>query len=151
MRELLQQLQEQVVNQQGEIDQLQNALEQNQENSHAKSGSGSANVEGEELSKINDDDYGIIKSFAVIKEVIDIELREGISGLSIKGDVRYRYEHQKVDIASGESTENRQRVRLRIGATWTNPDEEWEFRAGLVTGGEDATSSNATFSDGSVF
>ena len=164
-------MQEQVTNQQQEINRLQNVLEEKRETIQKDpNGADSTSFYQDETRQIQSDDNGINKSFAAIKDVIDVELRDGISGLSIKGDVRYRYENQQSDIFVDEDgtpgfddfngdgipdrvdrNRDRQRIRLRIGALWTNPDENWEFGAGLVTGGDDATSANDTFSDGAVF
>ena len=111
------------------------------------------------------------QGYAAIKEVAGVKLGKGISGLSLKGDARYRYERQERELfldgddedeeaddfnGNGEpdrveQTRDRQRVRLRIGGVWHNADDSWEIGVGIATGGAESTSTNDTFSDRDVF
>lgn len=83
-----------------------------------------------------------------------LQLNANIENLSIKGDLRIRYEAVKKD--SGTSRD-RFRQRFRLGFIWKT-NEDWEIGAGLKTGevignsgAASATSANATYSSGSPF
>ncbi len=73
-----------------------------------------------------------------------------INQLKIKGDLRLRYEHRDRDRSSND-TKTRLRTRLRLGGIWQNKADNWEVGVGLASGGSDATSTNATWSDNGVF
>ncbi len=80
-----------------------------------------------------------------------VTLNKNVENLKITGDARFRYERQERERGDDpEETRNRFRTRLRLGFVWKT-DEGWEIGAGLATGGEDATSTNDTWSDNSVF
>lgn len=73
-----------------------------------------------------------------------------IKNLDINGDLRIRYEYAKKDV-DNEDPVDRLRQRFRLGMNWLNTDEDWKLGAGLSTGPTDATSTNQTYSDQSVF
>ncbi|MBU4263308.1 MAG: putative porin [Proteobacteria bacterium] len=74
-----------------------------------------------------------------------------IDQLTIKGDLRARFETRQIDKDSGDENRDRLRTRFRIGGIWQNTAENWEVGAGLATGSTDATSTNATWSESSPF
>lgn len=153
---LLKQLQEQLSTQQQEISDLKKQLYQQDDDvtvalDHERSNIIAPMRESEdliesELREAQDSRY------AAIKEVPGITLGKGISGLSLKGDARFRYERQERKLRNArEQTRDRQRIRLRFGAIWEHPEDGWKVGVGISTGGNDATSTNQTFSDGQVF
>lgn len=73
-----------------------------------------------------------------------------IENLGINGDLRIRYEHAEKDI-DNEDPVDRWRQRFRLGMKWNNTAENWTIAAGLATGGDDATSTNHTYSDKKFF
>ncbi|MCH2176190.1 MAG: putative porin [Lentisphaeria bacterium] len=76
-----------------------------------------------------------------------ITLNKHINNLTIKGDLRLRYEKRDVD----EKERDRFRTRLRIGMNWKSDDENFEVGVGIATGGSEATSTNDTHSSDSPF
>ncbi len=95
-------------------------------------------------------------SHAAIKETAGVQLGKMIDGLSIKGDLRLRYEAQERTLAGStvEQSRDRYRVRLRIGGVWHNVDDSWEIGVGLATGSSgprSSTSTNQSFSNNGVF
>ena len=69
-----------------------------------------------------------------------LQVSQQINRLSIKGDLRIRYERLEQEKASGDKEAlDRMRSRFRLGAVWENSAENWEIAAGLATGGEKAT------------
>ncbi|MDA3971000.1 MAG: putative porin [Desulfobulbaceae bacterium] len=75
-----------------------------------------------------------------------------IDQLKIKGDLRLRYEHRdRSRNGKTDDNKNRLRSRVRIGGVWQNKVENFEVGVGLASGGSDATSTNATWSDSKVF
>lgn len=89
--------------------------------------------------------------FAAIKEVTGVNLSKGIDGLTLKGDVRFRYEAREIDAGGADLSRDRWRTRLRLGGVWTNTSENWEVGAGLATGGADGLSTNDTWSEAQPF
>ena len=82
-----------------------------------------------------------------------ISLGKGIDGLTLKGDLRLRYEHIDTDLESGgdKRLKSRFRHRLRLGGVWKNASESWEVGLGLEAGSGDGTSANASWNKGSVW
>lgn len=81
-----------------------------------------------------------------------IKLASNISALTLKGDLRLRYEMRDTDDGAGATqSRDRFRTRFRLGGVWKSDDESWEVGAGLATGGADGRSTNDTWSDGAVF
>lgn len=81
---------------------------------------------------------------------------EFIDQLTIKSDLRVRYDQLNKDYMnnSSKSDFNRDRwlTRFRLGFLWDNKAEDWQVGAGLITGTiNDATSSNNTWSETSAF
>lgn len=66
--------------------------------------------------------------------------------ISLKGDFRYRYQNDDVDLA-GVNSRNRQRVRARPAIVAKLPSNV-EVGFGLATGSDDPVSSNQTLGDG---
>ena len=92
------------------------------------------------------------KGLAQVKDAGPLlSLGKNVQNLKLTGDARFRYERQERERGDNpEETRNRFRTRLRLGFVW-NTDEAWEIGAGLATGGSDATSTNDTWSDETVF
>jgi hypothetical protein len=82
-----------------------------------------------------------------------ISLGKNIDNLTLKGDLRLRYEsrHQEKQAPEVNDTRHRMRTRFRLGLVWDNPSENWEVGAGLASGGSSATSTNATWSENDFF
>jgi hypothetical protein len=78
-----------------------------------------------------------------------------IDQITLKGDLRVRYEMRDKDYteASGKDdiTRERFRSRFRLGGVWDNKEESWQVGAGLATGGDDPTSTNDTWSEAKPF
>ena len=75
-----------------------------------------------------------------------------IDRVTIKGDLRIRYEHRKRDIiGNDDDTRNRWRSRVRLGGVWENENENWQIGLGIASGGSDATSTNYTWSKNEIF
>ncbi len=76
-----------------------------------------------------------------------------IDNLTLKGDLRVRYERRDVDKPGtlADAARDRFRSRFRAGGVWANGSENWEVGAGLATGGSASTSTNDTWSDDGTF
>ena len=169
LMEMLKSLQKQVANQQREIDALNKKL--NNKNEDPLSLKNEVGFKNEQLieplpdsqeRRLNgispeqpDLDKDILQTgYAVIKEVAGVELGKTISGLSLKGDARFRYEARDRERNGSEDSRDRFRIRLRLGAVWHNLDDSWEIGVGLATGStgnRSATSTNQSFSEDGVF
>ena len=88
-----------------------------------------------------------------------LSLGSNVENLTIKGDLRVRYEAISYDNNNSEGdSEDHFRQRFRLGFVWKT-NEGWEIGAGLTTGhesggasgGKGATSANDTYSRGSAF
>ena len=81
-----------------------------------------------------------------------LQISQQIARLSIKGDLRIRYERRELEKVSGEETAlDRMRGRFRIGGVWATSEENWEIAAGLATGGEKATGTLDNWSENEFF
>lgn len=80
----------------------------------------------------------------------NVKVSDFIDEVSLKGDLRVRYDYQDNDEADNDP-KDRLRLRFRAGLQWMNPAENWEVAAGLATGGLDGNTTNATFSNEQVF
>ncbi len=87
---------------------------------------------------------------------------EFIDQLTLKGDLRVRYERRALDYYdqanASDVNRDRWRTRFRLGGVWENKAENWEVGAGLATGeaanadgSHLATSTNGTWSKSSPF
>ncbi len=79
---------------------------------------------------------------------------EFIDQLKLKGDLRVRYEARDIDYKDGKGSDysrERWRTRFRVGGVWENKAENWQVGAGLATGSDDPTSTNATYSETKPF
>lgn len=80
---------------------------------------------------------------------------EFIDQLTLKGDLRARYERQDKDYYAQANTadvaRDRWRTRFRVGGVWNNKAEDWQVGAGLATGSDDPTSTNDTWSEDKPF
>ena len=78
-----------------------------------------------------------------------------IENLTLKSDLRLRYELRQLDGDDPGSDDERQksrfRHRVRFGGVWENPAENWEIGAGLEIGSESGTSANASWNKDSAF
>jgi hypothetical protein len=75
-----------------------------------------------------------------------------IEQLTIKGDIRVRYENRdRTSPDDPYGTMNRWRERFRLGGIWKNKTENWEAGAGLATGTITGTGTNDTWGEESVF
>ncbi|MFP3927588.1 MAG: putative porin [Desulfobacteraceae bacterium] len=77
-----------------------------------------------------------------------------IDNLTLKGDLRLRYERRDRNRPAGEEEDDardRFRTRFRLGGIWQNDAENWEAGAGLATGSDGPTSTNATWSKNKHF
>lgn len=78
-----------------------------------------------------------------------------IDQLTLKGDLRVRYERQdKENYSQANTTDvarDRWRTRFRVGGVWDNKAEDWQVGAGLATGSDDPTSTNDTWSEDKPF
>lgn len=78
-----------------------------------------------------------------------------IDQLTLKGDLRARYEIRDRDYkdnsGSTDVSRDRWRTRFRLGGIWDNKEENWQVGAGLATGSDDPTSTNDTWSDDKPF
>ena len=72
-----------------------------------------------------------------------------IDNLTLKGDLRLRYERLDLDKPAGlaDTARDRFRTRFRVGGVWRNDSENWEVGAGLATGDSNSSSTNDTWSD----
>jgi hypothetical protein len=83
-----------------------------------------------------------------------VKLGKAIDSLTLNADLRIRYELRDRDEVAPDkknTTTDRMRTRFRLGFVWDNNEESWKVGAGLCTGGADATSTNATWSNGNFF
>ena len=170
LMKMLKTLQEQVADQQKAIDALNKRLKEEKEKDSLTSKTAEKSkgkqlqdlllgsqesVSGKRLPDQRNAEKSILQSgYAVIKEVAGVNLGKGISGLSLKGDARFRYEARDREIGDNEDSRDRFRIRLRLGALWHNVDDSWEIGVGLATGGTgngSGTSTNQSFSDDGVF
>ena len=71
--------------------------------------------------------------------------------ITLKGDLRIRYERRSRDTKGNDDTRDRFRQRFRLGFEWRRDDSPWIIGAGFATGDQSATSTNDTYSDGSPF
>ena len=79
---------------------------------------------------------------------------EFIDQLTIKGDLRVRYDIRDKDYKDGQGSDisrDRVRTRFRLGGIWDNKAENWQVGAGLATGSDDPTSTNDTWSETKPF
>ena len=75
-----------------------------------------------------------------------------IDQLTLKGDLRVRYERRDKDLkGGGGEARDRWRTRFRVGGVWENMAEDWQVGAGLATGSGDPTSTNDTWSETEAF
>ena len=78
-----------------------------------------------------------------------------IDQLTIKGDLRVRYERRdrtEPSTSTGQDkARDRFRTRFRLGGVWQNQAENWEIGAGVATGGTSGTSTNDTWGEDSPF
>ncbi|MCG2822446.1 MAG: putative porin [Desulfobulbaceae bacterium] len=78
-----------------------------------------------------------------------------IDQLTLKGDLRARYEIRDRDYkdnsGSTDVSRDRWRTRFRLGGVWDNKEENWQVGAGLATGSDDPTSTNDTWSEDKPF
>lgn len=77
-----------------------------------------------------------------------------IDQLTLKGDLRVRYERRELDYKEANTSEkdqDRWRTRFRIGGVWDNKAEDWQIGAGLASGSDDPTSTNDTWSEAKPF
>jgi len=78
------------------------------------------------------------------------QLPKQIDQLTLKGDLRVRYEQRDrglEDNKAADGDRSRFRTRFRLGGVWTNKSEAWEIGAGVATGGADGRSTNDTWGD----
>jgi len=82
-----------------------------------------------------------------------LSLGKGIEGLSLKGDMRLRYEYINTDFEEDDDrrSKSRFRHRVRLGGLWKNPTEDWEIGLGLEFGSGDGTSANDSWNKSSVW
>ncbi|HIJ89891.1 MAG: putative porin [Desulfobulbaceae bacterium] len=79
---------------------------------------------------------------------------EFIDQLTLKGDLRVRYEKRDKEYKEGKGSDvsrDRWRTRFRLGGIWDNKAENWQVGAGLATGSDDPTSTNDTWSETKSF
>jgi hypothetical protein len=77
-----------------------------------------------------------------------------IDQLTLKGDLRARYEIRDKDYKEGQGSDisrDRWRTRFRVGGVWDNKAENWQVGAGLASGSNDPTSTNDTWSEDKPF
>lgn len=77
-----------------------------------------------------------------------------IDQLTLKGDLRARYEIRDKDYKEGQGSDisrDRWRTRFRVGGVWDNKAENWQVGAGLASGSDDPTSTNDTWSESKPF
>ena len=78
-----------------------------------------------------------------------------IDQLTLKGDLRARYEIRDRDYkdtsSSTDVSRDRWRTRFRVGGVWDNKEENWQVGAGLASGSDDPTSTNDTWSEDKPF
>ena len=78
-----------------------------------------------------------------------------IDQLTLKGDLRARYEIRDRDYkdnsGSTDVSRDRWRTRFRVGGVWDNKAENWQVGAGLASGSDDPTSTNDTWSEDKPF
>ncbi|NMA43342.1 MAG: hypothetical protein GX946_08155 [Oligosphaeraceae bacterium] len=93
------------------------------------------------------------KASAADSDLPRVILGKGIDGLTIKGDMRLRYEHINHDPEDGKDLryKSRFRHRIRLGGVWTNPTESWEIGLGLEAGSSSGTSANDSWNSSSVW
>lgn len=91
-----------------------------------------------------------LSTLAATSNPSPVNASDFIKGLNLVGDLQLRYEYIDLD-ARGDETDNRMRVRFRLGMNWDNPDENWKIAAGFTTGGSDANSVHSTYSNEKVF
>lgn len=82
-----------------------------------------------------------------------ISLGKGIDGLTLKGDLRLRYEWRGLDADSGGDTvqKTRFRHRVRLGGVWKNTSEDWEVGLGIEAGSSSGKSANDSWNASSVW
>lgn len=82
-----------------------------------------------------------------------VSLGKGIDGLTLKGDLRLRYEYINTDReSSGDMRyKSRFRHRVRLGGVWKNATEDWEVGLGLEAGSSDGTSANQSWNSSKVW
>lgn len=80
---------------------------------------------------------------------------EFIDQLTLKGDLRARFERQDKEYYSqanlADVARDRWRTRFRVGGVWDNKSEDWQVGAGLASGSDDPTSTNDTWSEDKPF
>ncbi len=81
----------------------------------------------------------------------DVSTPDFIDNLTIKGDLRVRYDYQQNNETGAEDAKDRLRARFRLGLAWKNTPENWTVAAGLATGENDGATTNATYSDDEMF
>ena len=93
-------------------------------------------------------DARIEDGLAALKDSASFGLNTNIDGLKFKNDARFRY--QIVD--DGASSDQEQlRLRLRLGATYMNKAQDWEFGLGFEVGSASDDSANTTYNSGTTF
>ena len=103
-----------------------------------------------ELQKQIDEQQKTIDELSSQKDTL--VLSKHIDNMSIKGDLRVRYERRDRDLAAGgNDVLERMRARFRAGMVWKNSSENWEVGAGLTTGGVKGTSTFDTWGEDEFF
>jgi len=81
-----------------------------------------------------------------------ISLGTGIDGLTLKGDLRLRYEWRGKDTDSSDTVQKtRFRHRVRLGGVWKNTGEDWEIGLGIEAGSSKGNSANDSWNSSSVW
>lgn len=108
-------------------------------------------------------EYMKLKMAAHQEHIDAIEAKKGyvmadnkfIDQITLKGDLRVRYEMRDIEFKEGKGTNisrDRMRTRFRLGGVWDNKEESWQVGAGLATGlAADPTSTNDTWGETSPF
>lgn len=79
---------------------------------------------------------------------------ELIDQITLKGDLRVRYEMHDKQYKDGMGTDftrERFRTRFRLGGVWDNKEENWQMGAGLATGGDSPYTTTDTWGDNKPF
>jgi hypothetical protein len=104
----------------------------------------------EEEVEVQLDDRLDADALAQIKDTATVALGSAVSGMSLTADLRLRAE-QRERPDKDDDDRTRYRSRIRVGGKWVSEAENWEIGIGIATGGEDATSTNDTWSDKGPF
>ncbi|MBU0968764.1 MAG: putative porin [Proteobacteria bacterium] len=79
-----------------------------------------------------------------------------IDQLTLKSDLRVRYDRRSRDAysesSSSDEDRDRWRTRFRVGLIWDNQEENWQVGAGLIANDQNmASNSNGTWSEDTTF